>query len=272
MLAIALASLVLSGPVTPPSVTVAPDLVYTFRTVESGDAKHGDDMTGTVRMHGDAVRIDIDRKSNDHDPGEYMLVLDGGTRLLSVHPSRRKVEEIDASNFERIIGTSLRMVRPIVRFSVRDVDITPARLGAGGTMLGYATEHVRLTEHYTVRITAMGFDGGNETVSVVNDFWVSPGLDLGRNPLLGLLDRAETATAQTDASFVQQEESARASLLRGAPLRTVSTVTTTEDKGDVKSVVRTTEITSLRREAQPESLFEVPSGYQVSRSRGDVDM
>lgn len=278
MLAIALASavtsLILSGPVVPPSpVIVAPDLVYTFRTSESGDSKHRDDaMSGTVRLRGDDVRIDVDRKSNDNDPGSYILVLDGGTRMLSVHPSRHEVDEIDAATFERIIGVSLRAVRPLVRFRVHDLTVTPERIGAGGTMLGYATEHVRLTEHYAVHITAMGFDGGDETVSVVNDYWVSPGLDLGRNPLLGLLDRAETATAQTDASFARQEDAARASLLRGTPLRTVSTVTTTDHGGTSKQTVRTTEITSLRREAQPASLFEVPSGYRVKRSQMSFDM
>lgn len=272
-LASAVASLVLSGPVIPPSpAIVAPDLVYTFRTSESGDGKHGDDMSGTVRLHGDDVRIDVDRKSNDNDPGSYILVLDGGTRMLSVHPSRHEVDDMDAATFERIVGVSLRAVRPIVRFHVHDVAISSEKLGAGGTMLGYATEHVRLTEHYAVHITAMGFDGGDETVSVVNDYWVSPGLDLGRNPLLGLLDRAGAAMAQSDASFARQEDAARASLLHGTPLRTVSTVTTVERNGTSRETVRTTEITSLRREAQPASLFEVPSGYRVKRSEMSFDM
>ena len=277
--ALALASLALSGPVTPPvhapSPAVTSDLVYTFRTSESGDGNHGrrdDDMSGTVRLHGDDVRIDVDRKQNDNDPGAYILVLDGGTRMLSVHPSKHKADEIDAAKFERIVGISLRFVRPLVRFRVRDVSITPQRLGAGGTMLGYATEHVRLTEHYTVHITAMGFDGGDETVSVVNDYWVSPGVDLGRNPLLALLDRAGTAMAQSDADFVHQEDAARASLLRGTPLRAVSTVTTTDHDGTPKETVRTTEITSLRREAQPASLFEVPSGYQLKHDEMSFDM
>jgi hypothetical protein len=131
---------------------------------------------------------------------------------------------------------------------------------------------VRLTEHFTVHITAMGFDGGDEATTVVNDYWVSPGLDLGRNPLLALLDRAETATAQSDASFARQEDAARASLLRGSPLRTVSRVTTSGRDGTSKETVRTTEITSMRRETQAASLFDVPSGYRVKRSEMSFDM
>lgn len=269
MLAIALASILLLGPVTPSPIVLAPaapspDIVYTFRSRASGDGSHDDSLSGTVRLHGDAERIDFNGKSSDSDPGAYILVLDGGTRMISVHPSRHKAEEISATTFERIVGTSLRAVRPLVRFTVRDITITPERLGAGGTILGYATEHARLSEHFTVHITAMGFDGGDETVSVVNDYWVSPGLDLGRNPVLALVERAATATAQSDASFVRQEDAARAALLRGTPLRSISTVTTIDDKGKRKTVVRTTEVTALRREAQPASLFEVPSGYAVS--------
>lgn len=121
-----------------------------------GPRSRSSNMSGTVRLHGDDVRIDTDMKENDQDPESYILVLDGGTRMLSVHPRRREVDETSATTFEHIIGTSLRVVRPLVRFRVRDLVITPERLGAGGTMLGYDTEHVRLTERYTVHITAMG--------------------------------------------------------------------------------------------------------------------
>lgn len=281
MFAIALVSLALltgTPPVTPhvsrvSHVQPAPsDLVYTFRTSETG-GKHDDEpMTGTVRIHDGNVRIDVDHKRNDDDPDSYMLVLDNGIRMLSVHPRRHEADEIDAGTFERIVGISLRAVRPIVRFHITDAAIAPEQLGAGGAMLGYATEHVRLTEHYTMHITAMGFDGGDETMSVVTDYWVAPGLQLGRNPLLALLERAGTAMAQSDASFVQREDAARAALLRGSPLRTVSRVTTTEHDGDVKETVRTTDVTSLKREAQPAELFGVPSDYTVKSAAEKFEM
>lgn len=278
MIAIALTSLALlaSGQASPQASSVtraaSSDLVYTFRTSETGGHSHDDEMTGTVRVHGGDVRIDVDHSREDDDPGAYILVLDDGARMLSVHPSRREAEEMSAAGFERIVGISLRAVRPLVRFRVSDAAIATERLGAGGTMLGVATDHVRLTEHYTVHITAMGFDGGDETVAVQTDYWVAPALQLGRNPLLALLERAGTAMAQSDASFVQREDAARASLLRGSPLRTVSRVTTTERDGDRKESVRTTEVTSLRREAQPASLFEVPSGYRVKSASASFDM
>jgi hypothetical protein len=230
------------------------DLVYTFRTSETGDRRHDSDMTGTVRVHGGDVRIDVDHGRDDNDPGSYLLVLDNGTRMLSVHPSRHEAEEMSAAGFERIVGTSLRAVGPIVHFNVGNVAIATERLGAGGAMLGYVTQHVRLTEHYTVHITAMGFDGGEETMAVQTDYWVVPGLQLGRNPLLGLLERASAAMAQSDASFVRQEDAARAALMQGSALRTV------------------TEVTSLRREAQPASLFEVPAGYKVKSASEGFEM
>lgn len=280
MIAIVLTSLALlaSGSPTPRPIAslatqpASSDLVYTFRTSETGDHSRDDEMTGTVRVHGGDVRIDVDHNRENDDPGAYILVLDNGARMLSVHPSRHEVEEMSAAGFERIVGTSLRAVRPLVRFRVSDPAITTEQLGAGGTMLGVATDHVRLTEHYTVHITAMGFDGGDETVAVQTDYWVAPALQLGRNPLLALLERAGTAMAQSDASFVQREDAARASLLRGSPVRTVSRVTTTERDGDTKETVRTTEVTSLRREAQPASLFEVPSGYRVKSASMSFDM
>jgi hypothetical protein len=234
------------------------DYIYTFRVTESGKS---DVTSGTARVHGDRVRIDMDGR-NKRD--EYILVTDSGRQMLSVHPDRKEVDRTTVPGFENVIGTALRTVSPLVKFQVLNPKVTWQRVETGTRMLGYATEHVRITEQYDVKIAAMGFDGGTERNTVVTDYWVSPGLDLGPNPLLTLLTNSSTATGQTDRAFVQQVRDARADALQGTPLRTVITeVTDKPGKEPSKKTVRTIEITSVRQAPQPAAMFEVPSGYRV---------
>ena len=231
------------------------DYMYTFTTTE----ENGSPTSGTVRVYGDRTRIDM-QKNNSKD---YILLTDNGTRMLSVHPDRKEVDQINSPSFERIIGTSLRMVSPIVKFRVLNSKISSERVGTGQKVLGYATEQIRMTERFDIHIVAMGFDGGTEHHVIVTDYWVSPGLDLGKNPLLALLEHAGTAMAQTDADFIEKESAVRAQALGGTPLRTVVKSTKVDDKGIEHSSTRTIEITSIHIGPQSASLFEIPSGYRI---------
>lgn len=273
-------TLALALPTQPRSSTqasLAGDLVYAFRIVES---ESGDVTAGTARVHGDRTRIDMTRSETERkggrnggnsDESQYILLTDGGARMLTVHPSRKQVEQMDTPAFERIIGTALHGVSPLVKFRIDNVKISTARMGTGEKLLGYATEHIRMTERFDAHVRAMGFDGGTEHHTVTTDYWVSPGLDLGRNPLIALLANASTAIAQSDRDFVQQEREAREGVLQGTPLRTVVTSRSAGDRdnrGDGKETTRTIEITSLRKEAQPAALFEIPAGYRMKAGNG----
>ncbi len=242
----------------------AGDYMYTFMTTD----ENGSTSSGTVRVHGGNTRIDMDDKKHTDD---YILLTDNGTRMMSVHSDRKEVDEISSPSFEHIVGTSLRMVSPMVKFNVQNPKISFERVGTGQKLLGYSTEQVRMTEQFDVHIRAMGFDTGTEHHTVVTDFWVSPGLDLGANPLLALIEHTSTATAQTDRDFVQQEASVRARALQGTPLRTVVRETTSDDKGVSHTRTHSIEITSVKFGAQPAEMFEVPSGYRI-KSGTNFDM
>jgi hypothetical protein len=259
LLAVALTG---SGTTAPRCTEQAPasDYMYTFTT--TGDMDHSDDPTaGTVRVHGDRVRIDMD-KEDSHD---YILLTDNATTMMSVHPDRREVDQISAPNFEHVVGISLRAVSPIVKFRVSNDKISYQRIGSGQKLLGYSTEQIRITESFDVHIVALGFNGGTEHHTVVTDYWVSPGLDLGRNPLLALLEHTATAMAQTDADFVQNEASVRAQALQGTPLRTVVHESSVDKKGIRHDKTRTIDITSVHVGAQSPQLFEIPSGYRIKK-------
>jgi len=98
-----------------PAPPPAGDYMYTFTTKDES----GSETNGTVRVHGDRTRIDMDR----NDSHDYIILTDGGKRMLSVHPDRKEVSQISSPNFERIIGTSLKAVSPLVKFKVRNTRI-----------------------------------------------------------------------------------------------------------------------------------------------------
>lgn len=243
----------------------AGDYMYTFTTHDESDSP----TSGTVRVHGDRTRIDMEKQDRS---GSYILLTDNGTLMMSVHPARREVDKIRSPSFERIIGTSLRMVSPLVKFRVRNVKISSERVGMGQKLMGYGTEQIRLTERFDVQVIAMGFDGGTEHHTVVTDYWVSPGLDLGNNPLLTLLEHTGTAMAQTDPDFVQTEAAVRARALSGTPLRTVVRETTVDDKGIGHTKTHSIEITSVHEGPQPAALFQVPSGYRINNGAMNLSM
>lgn len=239
-------------PATPP----ASDYMYTFTTRDESGSESG----GTVRVHGDRTRIDMDAKKS-HD---YIILTDGGKRMLSVHPDRKEINQISSPSFERIIGTSLKAVSPLVKFKVQNPKISFGRVATGQKMLGYGTEQIRITEQFDVHIVAMGFDGGTEHHTVTTDYWVSPGLELGDNPIMALLEHAATAEAQTDADFVQRESNVRAQALAGTPLRTEIRETTVSEKGRGRTSTRSMEITGIKVAPQPAALFDIPSGYRYT--------
>jgi hypothetical protein len=250
-----------AGANAPRCVESAPpsDYMYTFTTTGDSD---DNPTSGTVRVHGDRTRIDIDKNHS----GDYILLTGDGKQMMSVHPDRKEVDEMSSPNFEHIVGTSLRAVSPIVKFKVLNPRISSERVATGQKLLGYATEQIRITERFDVHIVALGFDGGTEHHTIVTDYWVSPGLDLGGNPLLALLEHTASAMAQTDADFVRNEAAVRAKAIQGTPLRTVVKESTISDKGIEHSKTRTIDITSVHAGAQQASLFEIPSGYRIKTS------
>lgn len=259
-----------AGNSTAPSCRVAAampaqagDYMYTFTTTEES----GSESSGTVRVHGGRTRIDMD-KNDSHD---YIILTDAGKRMLSVHPDRKEVDQISSPSFERIIGTSLSAVSPIVKFKVQNAKISFGRVATGQKLLGYGTEQIRITEQFDVHVVAMGFDGGTEHHTVVTDYWVSPGLDLGNNPIIALLERAGTAEAQTDADFVDKESSVRSQALDGTPLRTEMKESTVDEKGIRHTNTRSMVITSIKMGPQPAALFEIPSGYRF-KNHANISM
>lgn len=250
-----------------PIVTLAllqgvPGHRYTFRMTPD----HGDSVVATVREDGRNARIDFDARRQRDD--EYLLVRDG--HFIVVHPDDREYSVVDDSTFERIAGVGLQAASDVgvVRFRVHDAQLVPERLGPGGDVAGVPTEHVRLTEEFTVEVRAFGMRGDAVRMRVVTDYWVTREPLLVHNPLVEMLSRLGSVLGQADPVFVQRQTAARRALLAGTPLRiVVTTQATAGDEHDRGPEVQTIEISDLTRTQVDPAIFRIPEGF--SRHEGE---
>jgi len=230
---------------------------YDFR-LDPGGKKDQEVIHGTVRVSGSRARVDTDERDKG---GDYLLVADGGRTVYVVHADKKTYEQHDADDFARVVGTALRAVGPVVKFSVRDVRLDTARLGAGAAVAGHRTERVQVRQHWRTSIRVMGFTKDDMTGSAVSEYWTDPTMPLMRNPLLDIISTSLLALAASDADFLAQGDAARAKLFRGSPLRADIRMTMGGDDGDGDTRLLY-EVTSIRLGAVNEADLEVPKGFR----------
>lgn len=236
-----------------------PGTRYTFRMTVG----HEDPVVGTVRENTHRARVDVLKRGERDD--EYLVITHDGHRVISVHPSDGEYSVVDDSVFERIAGVGLQAVSStgIVRFRVHDADISAERLGAGDVVAGFATEHYRLRQDYTVDVSAFGTHGGPVRQSVITDYWVAPRAHLLPNPLIGMLSQIGTALAQSDVDFVRRSAAVRDSLFSGTPLRIVVTIATdAKDETGKPPAVHRFEITEIENANFDPGIWQVPAGFR----------
>jgi hypothetical protein len=229
---------------------------YTFRAT----FEHNERVVGTVREDGHTARIDL----QDRRPGDDDDLIAGDGRLIVVHPDNREYSEVDDSTFERIAGIGLQAASDIgvVRFRVRDARFIPERLGPGDAVAGYPTLHLRLTEEYTIEVSAFGMGGDAVRTRVVTDYWVTAEPLLVHNPLMELLSRLGSVLGQSDPDFVRRQTDARRGLITGTPLRIVVTAWSSDrDERDPRPAVHSMEIADLVPAAVDPAIFRIPPGF-----------
>jgi hypothetical protein len=230
---------------------------YTLRMTTD----HGERVVATVREDGRSARIDFESRRSG---GEGYIIVQGG-QVVVVHPDKRRYSVLDDSTFVRIVGVGLQAASDVgvVRFRVRDAQFTPQRLGRSDSIAGFATQHLRLTERFTVDVSAFGMRGEAVRTRVVTDYWVTEEPRLLPNPLIEMLSRLGTVLGQSDAIFARREAAARRALVTGTPLKIVVTTWSRDrDEPDGRSEVQTIEIGDLIATTVDPAIFRIPQGFE----------
>jgi hypothetical protein len=248
----------------PPATRTETGYTYTVRATESNEP--GRDRL-LVEVLGDVTRIEGARRSGKGTGNDYLLVTNGGSRVVIVRPSRSTYSELTTAEFETMIGALLQKVDKVVTVKLQKANVRSDRLGAGPALLGLPTQHTRLTQDFTVGVGAFGFTK-DVRQRIVTDFWVSPELPLAANPAIMLVAGAHAALAQTDPDFVSKSRRERMALCPGMPLKMV--VTSYSDiEGEMTrdESVRTIEVVEAKKATIDPARMVVPKGYARDASK-----
>ena len=219
-----------------------------------------DGIIGTVRVSAGRARIDVVDHNGD---GQYLLVSGDGEMVTVVKPRDHTYTVFNADDFAHVASLGLRAAGNAVTMKLRDSHFETERLGAGEKIAGRTTQHVRVTEHWTMDVGAMGFTTPvRQTVEM--EYFFDPTLKLPRNPLMEIVASAMTVLPSTDLDFAARADSVRHSLVSGTPLRTI--ITEREDNGRESRTVL--EVTKIGSERVAEEELKVPAGY--TKKDGDL--
>lgn len=254
------------------SVPVADGTTYEF-VVKSQSTQTGNKETVTMRgrstFAGDDARVEILSNSVAGaegmfgGKGSYFLVLDGGQKMLLVDPSQRSYMSWDMARMFAGMGKAVNAIGGLVKMQMSDIRIDAQDMGAGETIQGYSTRHVRMIQNYTVSAKMFGRTSTTRT-ETTTDYHFAPALAKMTNPFVSN-SQTMAMMSQLDMfnnpDYQRQMAAANAKLQRGVPLKMVARTVSTDSKGKQDVSVVTTEMVNFSKANVPKSTFAIPSGY-----------
>jgi hypothetical protein len=139
---------------------------------------------------------------------------------------------------------------------LRSSSFETEKLGAGETIAGRPTQHVRIIEHSTMEVGAMGFTSPVRQ-TVETEYYYDPSLVLMRNPLAEVVGSAATVLPATNARYAEKQDSVRRMFVKGMPLKTV--ITQVKENGKEERTVL--EVTRYGAAKVNDADLKIPAGY-----------
>jgi hypothetical protein len=227
-----------------------------YEAVTSVDGKDQQQVRAWVEGPKSRVEITSGKKRDLLAPGSYLLTTDGGETLYLVNPDDKTYQVWDLDALFATFGAVMEGMEGVVSIDFTDLSSEKISQESGGSILGYGTQHVKWKSGYTMEMKILGMKRG-QTVEMVQDSWVTPGLtDAGFAAWLRK-DRFKTGNEGFDQLMEQEMEK-----VNGFPLKSVVQTTTQNKKGKGRTTTTTTEVKVLREEPVEAGIFELPEGYE----------
>lgn len=242
-------------------------ITYDFKvssaSTQGGKSRDGTAMAGRAQMTADRARIDLSEARNGgpmfDSKGGYVVVTDGGAKMYMVDPSEKQYFAFNMEQMLAGVSSTLKMVGGMVKMTMSDVKMDVQDLGAGESIAGHSTRHLRQTQSYTLSVSVLGRKSSTTTADTT-EIWVATDLKNVGNPFL----RMGNAAAGLDfgnPDFKAQYQSVQAKMPAGLPLRSVSRSHSTDDKGNTTLATSTMEVTNIQKGDIPASAFAIPGDY-----------
>lgn len=233
--------------------------VYYESTMSSQDPGQRGDVVYRTKawVDGDSARVLFEGSNNTMlGEGNYIITRDGGASVFLVNPTDKSYCAFSLDQVFGMLNSMSAATGGMVKISFSDGYAKQLASAPAEPILGHQTTKVTWKSGFVMTTKVMGMKH-NTKMDTTTEAWIAPDLkDAG----FGIWLRKEapkTGNAELDKSL----EAAWGSV-DGFPLKTVSTTTTTDKKGRQKHSTSTMEVTVLRKEATPENLFIIPSGFR----------
>jgi hypothetical protein len=242
-------------------VLAAPGWAGTYyeATTTVATGQRGGDSRMVVHgwVEGDRARVEF-RDSNNPmvGKGNYLITTDGGKTLFMVDPKEKTYMAWDLGAMAGALGSMMQAAGGMVNIEFRDHKLERLSQEAGPRMLGHPTTHYRFRTAYTteVKVFRMGQETRTETLQEV---WATTALtDAGFGAWL------RNEPPRTGIAGLDEMLRNEMGTTEGFPLKMVSTSTNTDKKGKQSTSTTTMEVTVLREEPVPASMFAIPEGYE----------
>jgi hypothetical protein len=195
--------------------------------------------------------------------GSYFIVKDGGQVMYLVDPNQKQYMKWDMASMLAGMSKVVNAVGGLVKMQMSDIKIDAQDLGAGETVQGYPTRHIRMIQNYTMSASVFGKKSVSRS-EATTDYYFAPSLKIA-NPFVGNSQQM-AMMSQFDMfnnpDYKSQMAAAQAKLPKnGVPLKMVTTTTTTDEKGKAETSTAVMEMVNFKAANIPASAFEIPSGY-----------
>lgn len=265
--AAALGTLIAATPT--PSRSVATGLTFTQRITSARALANPKDQNARalsrstlVRMSGGAVRIDVTEGVTPFTgQGGYMILRDGPPRLEMVNPEKKEVMIMPASALGGTLGALTN--NPLIKMKTSNETFDFQDLGAGETIQGYRTRHVRITSGQTIAMRVLMSRSKTTSQSTV-DAYVAPELGVDEATLRVWITSFAGGLRSTNPQLMSKMDEYARGPGRGIMLKATTYTQETEDKKGTRYDTLLTEVTDIKKGPVDASLFTYPKDYAVS--------
>jgi hypothetical protein len=197
--------------------------------------------------------------------GAYFIVKGGGQEMLMVDPNQKQYMKWDIASMMAGMSKVVNAAGGFMKMQMSDVHIDAQDMGAGGNIEGYPTRHVRMTQNYTMNVSVLGRSKKTQNQSTT-DYYFAPSLRIA-NPFVSnsqQMSMMSQLDVFNNSDYMNQLKAANAKIPKtGVPLKTVTTVVATDDKGKADTTVTTMEMVNFHGSNIPASAFTIPSDYKM---------
>jgi hypothetical protein len=242
---------------------------YTYRMRISGQVTDADGkakdfvvMSGRAMVTARNGRLDIEEASRERgamgEKGGYFLY--DPTSMMMVSPKDKQILKFNFEDIEKGMS-AFAATTPGMRISITDVAVNFEKLGPGESLLGMSTTKYRITQDYKIAMK-VAFVNRNSTEHIVQEYWMADQKSGFANPF-ARMGSMRSIGGGSFSELMSKTAEATAKMGKGIPVRTLTTTTSTSDKGEQTTNVATMEVTELKAGDIDDALFVPPSDYQV---------